>query len=162
MPYLFKKKGNNFMKNHRIAAGGIVIKNERILLVRYKNDEYGSFLATPGGALEENENIEKAIKREILEETGIAVVPISVLMIEDLDCSKFKMCKIWMSCKYIKGEIVETQAAKTEGICEVGWYSKQDILHEVVFPSIIKDKEWDLMMKLKNEIVIPLSRKASF
>lgn len=150
------------MKSQRIAAGGIVINDGKILLVRYKNDESGSFLAAPGGRVEDNENIKEAIVREIIEETGILVEPNSVLTIEDLDCSKWKMCKIWMSCKYKKGEIVETQEAVEEEICDVGWYMKNELKNEVVYPSIIKSKPWELLMNAKTDIEIPSSRKASF
>jgi len=153
---------SNRMKNHRIAAGGIIIKNKKNLLVRYKSNENGSFLAAPGGAVEDNENIIKAIKREVLEETGINVEPVSVLMIEDLDCNNFKMCKIWMSCKYISGDIQKTQEAKSEGIIEIGWFSENDIKNQLVFPSIIKDLKWEKLIKLRNIIEIPISRKATF
>lgn len=150
------------MKNHRIAAGGILIKDDKILLVKYKNNESSSYLVAPGGAVEENENIKIAIKREILEETGILVEPISVIMIEDLNCKKFKMCKIWMNCKFISGEIVNTLEAKKEGICEVGWYSLTDLKNEIVYPSIIKNKNWNLLTEIRNEIEIPLTRITSF
>ena len=60
------------MKPHRIAAGGIVIRDDTILLVRYGTGP-GSYLVGPGGAVEETENIEQAVVRETMEETGITV-----------------------------------------------------------------------------------------
>jgi ADP-ribose pyrophosphatase YjhB (NUDIX family) len=150
------------MKNHRIAAGGIVVKDDKILLVKYYSDNSGSYFAAPGGALLDNENIEQAIKREVKEETGITVKPVSVIMIEDLDCLHFKMCKIWMSCEYISGEIQSTREAKAEGIIETGWYTENDIFDQVVFPSIIRETKWDILSNIKNTVNIPATIKTSF
>lgn len=150
------------MKSHRIAAGGIVIKNHKILLVKYEDIPLGSYLAAPGGALLDNENIVQAIKREVLEETGIVVEPITVVMIEDLDCSNYKMCKIWMRCDYVSGEIQDTKEAKLEGIRKAGWYSQNDIRDKIVFPSIIKETQWEIILKAENKIEISETRKASF
>ena len=82
-------------KPHRIAAGGIILKGNAILLVRYGTGS-NSYLVGPGGAVEEVENIEQAIVRETMEETGITVRPYKVLWIEDLQCSRYKMSKTWM------------------------------------------------------------------
>jgi 8-oxo-dGTP diphosphatase len=150
------------MKNHRIAGGGIVIHNGKILLVRYKNNSSGSFLAAPGGGAENNENIKDTVVREILEETGILVEPISVIMIEDLDCSNFKMCKIWMNCRYVKGEIAQTQKAVTEGIYDVRWYTRDELKNETVYPSMIMNKSWELLSLINNDVYIPSTRTASF
>ena len=55
-----------------IRAAGIVLKGDKVLLMhRVKNgDEYYTF---PGGSVEENETIESAVLREILEETTLKV-----------------------------------------------------------------------------------------
>lgn len=51
----------------RIVVRGIMIKNDQILVV-YPNNEmiYG----TPGGGVEQNESVEDALRREMLEEVG--------------------------------------------------------------------------------------------
>lgn len=56
----------------RHRAVGIVIKDGKILLMhRLKNGrEYYVF---PGGGVEENENFEEALKREMMEELGVEI-----------------------------------------------------------------------------------------
>ena len=58
---------------HYIGAGGVVIRNDTDLLVvseRYRRSG-GRHLKLPGGALHPGEHIVTAVRREILEETGI-------------------------------------------------------------------------------------------
>ena len=58
---------------HYIGAGGVVIRNDDELLVvseRYRRSG-GRHLKLPGGALHPGEHIVDAVRREIVEETGI-------------------------------------------------------------------------------------------
>jgi 8-oxo-dGTP pyrophosphatase MutT (NUDIX family) len=129
-------------KPHRIAAGGIILKENSILLVRYGTGS-DSYLVGPGGALEDSENVEQAIVRETMEETGITVRPLKVLWIEDLDCSRYKMSKTWMLCEVINGAPTRTAGAKIEGITDVRWFRKDELSNELVFPPPIKKTDWD-------------------
>jgi len=51
----------------RLAVRGVIIKNNKILLVHLKNRNEFKF---PGGGSNGNESIDNILKREILEETG--------------------------------------------------------------------------------------------
>ena len=64
------------------AAGGIVLINNKILLVKnklsdeYKNDYTSGFWGYPKGHLDEKETPIKAAEREVFEETGFKVTSI--------------------------------------------------------------------------------------
>ena len=131
------------MNPHRIAAGGIILKDDAILLVRYSTTSGGSYLVGPGGALGSGENAVQAIIRETMEETGVMVRPRRVLWIEDLQCSRFKMCKIWVLCDVVSGDVIPTDGARAEGITEVGWFKKGQLEHEVVYPPPVMQHEWE-------------------
>lgn len=130
-------------KPHRIAAGGVILKEDAILLVRYTNSDGSSYLVGPGGALKAKENIAQAIVRETMEETGVIVCPNKVLMIEDLVCNRFKMCKIWMLCDAISGDVKQTDGAKVEGIVEARWFRRDELANELVFPCLVMGNGWD-------------------
>ena len=149
------------MKPHRIAAGGIVIRDDTILLVRYGTGP-GSYLVGPGGAVEETENIEQAIVRETLEETGVTVRPRKVLWIEDLQCSRYKMSKTWMLCDAVGGEVRKTEGARAEGITEASWFSKAELAGAVVFPSPIMQTDWHELESDGWQTVCLPSRVADF
>lgn len=56
----------------RIAVRAVVLDPlDRVLLVRFVHPAGRTFWATPGGALELGESYEQALRRELLEETGI-------------------------------------------------------------------------------------------
>jgi len=56
----------------RIRAVGIVIKDDQVLLMHRRRDgrEYFTF---PGGGVEEGENVEEAVARELREETTVKI-----------------------------------------------------------------------------------------
>lgn len=58
------------MSNYRISSRAIIIRDNKILLNEFNN---GSYYNTPGGGVESNESLREAVRREVLEETGLTV-----------------------------------------------------------------------------------------
>lgn len=56
------------MKFDIYKAGGIIIRDRKLLVAKAKNKE---FYVSPGGKLENHENAKQALKRELLEEFNI-------------------------------------------------------------------------------------------
>lgn len=68
------------MKEHRhLGIYGILIENEKILLIRKKTGPYDGLLDLPGGSLEFGETPGSALKREFLEETGLDIIDYELL-----------------------------------------------------------------------------------
>jgi 8-oxo-dGTP diphosphatase len=149
-------------KPHRIAAGGIIIRDGAILLVRYRDSDGSDYLVGPGGALEETENAIEAIVRETMEETAVTVRPYKVIAIEDLMCSRFKMCKIWMLCDVTSGYVQRTEGAKREGIVEADWFTRDQLAGEVVYPPFVKSHDWNSFFENDWQVLCLQSREASF
>ena len=62
------------MKEYKqLGAYGLIIKDEKILLIKKHGGPYDKKLDLPGGTIEFCEKPEDALKRELLEEVGIEV-----------------------------------------------------------------------------------------
>lgn len=132
------------VREHRIAAGAIIIQEDKILLVRYKHRNDKSYLVGPGGAVHsDEESITQALKREVKEETGLEINPFKLLFIEDLVSSRNRHAKIWFLCNIVGGQVKKTQGAFDEGITEVRWYGSDELTNEVVYPPFLLDRSWD-------------------
>ena len=136
------------MKTYRISAAGIIIHEHKILLVRYPDKAGKGYLVGPGGGVEIEEPMPDAIVREVHEETGLEVQPGKLLAIEDLLSKQHRLIKIWFVCTLVGGQLtVNTQEALAESIIDVAWYTKEQLTHEVVYPSIITECAWEQFFK---------------
>lgn len=63
-------KSNKPVLKNRISARGLILKDNKVLLVNELSD---GTLMSAGGGLEEGESLEECLKREMLEETGYIV-----------------------------------------------------------------------------------------
>lgn len=149
-------------KPHRIAAGGLTFQDDSVLLVRYRDNNGGTYLVGPGGALEDNENIVQAIIRETKEETEITVQPQKVVVIEDLMCSRFKMSKVWMICEVVDGVIRRTKGADKEGIIDAGWFTRTQLDGEVVYPLLLLQYDLSELQNDAWQVECLPSRRAGF
>jgi len=147
---------------HRIAAGGLIFKDESVLLVRYTAGNGGTFLVGPGGKLEDGENVVQAIIREVQEETGVTVEPKRVVAIEDLQTARYKMIKVWMVCEVLEGEIYRTVEADKEGIIQAAWYTRDQLAGEIVFPPPLMQRDWAELRRSTWQVECLPSRVANF
>jgi 8-oxo-dGTP diphosphatase len=57
-----------------VGVGGVVVRDGRALIVRRGHEPRRGEWSLPGGMVELGEHLEDAVRRELLEETGLAVV----------------------------------------------------------------------------------------
>ena len=60
-------------KRPRLTVDAIIVRDEKILLIKRGHEPYRGYWALPGGFVEGSETVEEAIKREVLEETSLDV-----------------------------------------------------------------------------------------
>lgn len=53
--------------------GAIVVADGALLMVRRAKDPYAGYWSVPGGTLEPGEYLSDAVRREVLEETGVEI-----------------------------------------------------------------------------------------
>ena len=150
-------------REQRIAAGAIIIHEEKILLVRYKDRHRRSYLVGPGGGVHsDDESITQALRREVKEETGLEVSPYKLLFVEDLLSSHYRMVKIWFLCSVVGGQVEKTQGAIDEGIVEARWYGRDELINEVVYPPVLMSENWESFFDSTHELKYLELRDADF
>jgi len=58
-------------KSPKLTTDGAILKDNKILLIKRKNEPFKGKWALPGGFIEYGERVEDAVVREVFEETGI-------------------------------------------------------------------------------------------
>ena len=66
-----------------VGVGAVVIDGTKVLLVRRGQEPLKGEWSLPGGALELGETLQQGVVREVLEETGLMVVPGGIIEILD-------------------------------------------------------------------------------
>jgi ADP-ribose pyrophosphatase YjhB (NUDIX family) len=61
-----------------LGVGALIFRRDAILLVERGKQPLKGYWSLPGGAVEPGESLAAAIRREVLEETGLDVKPLSV------------------------------------------------------------------------------------
>lgn len=109
--------------NHYVSVAGIVTnEEENILLIKHprRGWEY------PGGVVEVGERLEEALRREILEGTGVTVDIVGFVGI----CKNVKLdiINIDFRCTYISGEL-----KKSDECMDIKWVSKEEAVNMVEY-----------------------------
>jgi len=60
-------------KNPALTVDAVIVKDGKIVLIKRKEKPFQGQYALPGGFVEYGETVEAALRREVLEETGLAV-----------------------------------------------------------------------------------------
>lgn len=68
------------MKSPTLAVDAVIFLEEgSIVLIRRRNPPFQGWWALPGGLCEQGETVEKALQREVEEETGLVVEPVQLI-----------------------------------------------------------------------------------
>ena len=70
---IIDKEGNEIKTHTHIGVYGLIIDNDKILLIDKVTGPYDGLLDLPGGSFEFGERPEETLKREFQEETGITI-----------------------------------------------------------------------------------------
>lgn len=75
-----KSSRRTITKNGRyVAADAVIIRGEKLLLIRRGTGPFKGMLALPGGYLGVGERAEECVVREAFEETGIRIIPLGIV-----------------------------------------------------------------------------------
>ncbi|MGD9898681.1 MAG: NUDIX hydrolase [Calditrichaceae bacterium] len=122
------EKDTKYNEFPRAAVGGVVFRDDRVLLVKRAQAPARNQWAIPGGKILAGENMRDAVQREIFEETGIKVNPGEPVFVFELiepglnDSINFHYIIIDFDCIYVEGEAIPGDDA-----LDVKWVSRNDL-----------------------------------
>ena len=146
---------------YRISAGALVLRDDRVLLLRHRSPRY-DFWAPPGGGVEGHETLEAAAERETLEETGLTVKARQLAYIDEVWSDTSRTIKLWFVADPLSGDIdLDRNPAPGESIVAALWLGPGDPLPgPLLFPLPLHDRFWDdLAAGFAAPIRLPLQRQ---
>ncbi|WP_289053977.1 NUDIX domain-containing protein [Carboxylicivirga marina] len=111
-------------RNYIVGVGAVVFHNEKLLAIK---DRFSPGYKLPGGHIDKNESIKVALKREVLEETGVEVELESIMNIGHFNAGQFGESNLYFVCtvKVINDEISINDA---DEILEARWMDVDEFL----------------------------------
>lgn len=113
--------------SHFIGAGGVVIHDNKVLLVKLAYGRAKGRWLIPGGFVEKGEILQEAVVREIKEETGMRVRPIGILGIRSMVRKKDNLTDVYVAFLCTLESSPEPLVPQESEITEVNWIPVQDI-----------------------------------
>ncbi|MHA1443371.1 MAG: NUDIX domain-containing protein [Candidatus Hodarchaeales archaeon] len=106
---------------HFLGVGGVVIHEEKVLLVKLTYGPAKGMWLIPGGLVDCGETLQEAVKREIYEETGVLVQPAGIIGVRDMVRTKDHLTDLYciLTCDVVT--LPETLSKDEHEISEVKW-----------------------------------------
>lgn len=137
---------------HRIRAAVIVTEGDSVLLVQHQLDEVHeaeSWWVPPGGGIEGKESLEECARREVLEETGLAVELGRIAYVREFVEPGYHHCEIFFVASSYSGTL-RTGGSPGTGIFDVDnviksvrFVRRDEMEVMTIYPEIIKTSFWD-------------------
>ena len=111
-----------------LGVGALIFEASNILLVERGKEPLKGYWSLPGGVLEAGEKLEDAVRREVLEETGLEVEPMSIfdvferIMPDEAGRAEYHYVLIDYLCRPVGGRL---QAASD--VSRAAWVAEQNL-----------------------------------
>ncbi|AHK72243.1 hypothetical protein AD931_00965 [Gluconobacter oxydans] len=110
----------------RVGCGAVLLRENSLLLVYRKRDPERDHWGLPGGKVDPFETLQQAVRREILEETGLQIERMSLLCIVDQIAPDRN--EHWIAPVYIAEDFTGNAAVmEPEALGDVKWFPLEQL-----------------------------------
>ncbi|MFZ2125462.1 MAG: NUDIX domain-containing protein [Candidatus Saccharimonadales bacterium] len=130
------------MTKRRMTVRGIVFKDGKLLAQQLTADHHGvqrDFWCTPGGGLDENEAILDGLKREMIEETGIAPKIGRLLFIQQFFDGEYEQVEFFFNIENTEDYENIDLSSTTHGIAEIKNVGFINLKESWILPKFLQD-----------------------
>ena len=105
----------------RVRVSGLLVEEEKILLVKHQGLASGHLWAPPGGGVEYGASVEENLKREFLEETGLQIRVARLQFVNEFIKAPFHAIELFFLVERIGGQLrlgIDPESDKNHQILE--------------------------------------------
>ena len=128
----------------RLAVRGLIMRDDRLLLVNAWPNGESDLMCAPGGGVEPGQSLPENLKREVYEETGLDVTVGVPVMVNEFHDPKgtFHQVDIYFRCNLIGGD-PDANWIDIEGVVtEQRWVTRSELGTLRVKPDSLGDVAW--------------------
>ena len=117
-----------YPKRPVLGVGALIFRGDSILMAQRGKQPLMGWWSLPGGAVETGERLEEAIRREVLEETGLDIRPAEVIeiferiMLDDSGAPEYHYVLIDYLCEILSGT-----EQPGDDVCKVEWVREAEL-----------------------------------
>ena len=117
-----------YPKHPLLGVGALIFSRSRILMIERGGNPLKGYWSIPGGLVEPGETLEAAVKREILEETGLRIQPAGMfelferIMRDAQGRAEYHYVLVDYLAKVVGGEI-----RPGDDVSRVEWVARKDL-----------------------------------
>jgi 8-oxo-dGTP diphosphatase len=125
---LISEEERRYPKRPLVGVGALIFRRDRILMAQRGKEPLKGWWSLPGGALELGESLEDAVCREVLEETGLEVVPVKLfevferIMRDASGALEYHYVLIDYVCRVAGGKLIPG-----DDVSAVEWVRRRDL-----------------------------------
>jgi 8-oxo-dGTP diphosphatase len=125
--------GAEHFRNSKPCAGALVMRNGRVLLARRAIEPFKDYWDIPGGFLHEDEHPEDAVRREILEETGLRVRLVGLLGIYMDRYGSGDAADWTLNIYYLAEPLDDEDPRAADDASELAWFAPDELPSAMAF-----------------------------
>ncbi len=117
-------------KSPRLAVRAIILNEGRLLVVNAYPDGQGDLLCAPGGGVEPGSSLPDNLKREVFEETGLAITVGAPCLVNEFHdpASGFHQVDVYFQCQLIGTAKIDPDWRDSEAIVsQWHWLTREQL-----------------------------------